>query len=81
MLVLPPTASKCLFDDARVLVDIDGEGGGENGNEGLKISRDTTIKKSGRRRGGGCGGGTMKDGWGKRQEDERALQHERTTGQ
>jgi hypothetical protein len=27
MVVLPPTASKCPFDDARVLVDIDGEGG------------------------------------------------------
>ena len=26
MVVLPPTASKCPFDDARVLVDIDGEG-------------------------------------------------------
>ena len=28
MVVLPPTASKCPFDDARILVDIDGEGGG-----------------------------------------------------
>ena len=57
MVVLPPTAPKCPFDDACILVDIGGEGGGENGNEGIKISKDATIKKGGRRRGGGCGGG------------------------
>jgi len=29
---------------------------GENGNEGIKISRDATIKKVGRWKGGGRGG-------------------------
>jgi len=46
---------------------------GENGNEGIKISRDATIKKGGRRRGVVRGEGAMHDCWGRWGDNDEAA--------